>query len=55
MALLSRRWLCRDVVVESCWRWRYRVDVDHGVGDDHANVTPGLIRILILGKEKIIK
>jgi hypothetical protein len=46
MVLSSRRWLLRDIIVESCWRWRYQGDVGHGVislpshaGDGTAEAT----------------
>jgi hypothetical protein len=45
-------WLRRDVDVMSCWRRCSQGTVGHGIVDDHANVTSGLICILILGKRE---
>jgi hypothetical protein len=50
MTLLRQHWLWHNITAESCWRWHCGSVVGRDVADNHANMTPGLICILILGK-----
>jgi hypothetical protein len=52
MVLLRQRWPWHAITAESHWRWCYRGDIGDGIADDHANMTLGLIYILILGKRE---